>query len=97
MSADKDWTHGTCSICGEPLEMDLGTGDLRRSHFTLVYGKDSGVYDYEYGKRATWDCTAPGKIERLKKDGRWKDPFENSPVRPVEDWATDPRNHEQRA
>lgn len=88
MSEDKSWTHGNCPKCNSPLEMDLGKGDIHRSHFVLVYGKEQGVYDYDYGKRATWDLTPRGKMERLKKDGVIKDPFDSGPP-PVQDWATE--------
>jgi hypothetical protein len=33
------------------------------------------VYDYDYGKKATWDMTVPGKMDMLKKEGRIRDPF----------------------
>ena len=38
-------------------------------------GRDTGFYDLDYGKRATEDLTVPGKMERLTKEGRLKDPF----------------------
>ena len=81
MSADKGWTHGLCPICGSPLELELGLGDDHRSRFRLTYGKMTGVYDYDYGKKATWDCTAPGKMDYLKKEGIIKDPFDSVPER----------------
>lgn len=40
-------------------------------------GKDTGVYEYDYGIRATWDLTVPGKMEKLTKLGRIEqDPFD---------------------
>jgi predicted nucleic acid-binding Zn ribbon protein len=41
-------------------------------------GRDTGIYDLDYGKRATEDLTPPGKMERLKKEGRIKDPFDDT-------------------
>ena len=43
-------------------------------------GKTTGFYDLDYGRRATEDLTVPGKMERLKKEGRLKDPFDNVPA-----------------
>lgn len=42
-------------------------------------GKESGFYDQDYGKRATEDLTVPGKFERLKREGRCVDPFDDMP------------------
>ena len=65
-----------CEICGETLEQELGTGDDHRSRFTQTFGKWTGVYDYDYGKKATWDLTPPGKLAELKRRGIVKDPFD---------------------
>lgn len=45
--------------------------------FNYVAGKETGVYEYDYGKKATWDLTVPGKTERLTRDGRISDPFKS--------------------
>lgn len=71
-----EWTHGKCSICGEPLELDMGRGVGHRSFFRMIYGKETGIYEFDNGKKATWDLTPPGKMERLKKAGRIRDPFD---------------------
>ena len=42
-------------------------------------GRETGVYKLDYGTRATEDLTVPGKMERLKKEGRLKDPFDSVP------------------
>lgn len=52
-------------------------------HFTYnpsKKGRDTGVYEYDYGVRATWDLTVPGKIDRLEHQGRIpRDPFKETP------------------
>lgn len=76
MNADKEWTYGVCPVCGEPLQMDLGTGDDHRSNFKQTFGKWTGVYAYDYGKKATWDLTPKGKYAELKRRGTIGDPFD---------------------
>lgn len=77
MAEQDEWTHGVCDECGEPLELDLnGHGGSR---FKLTYGKWTGVYEYDYGKKATWDCTPKGKMDYLKKEGIIRDPFDYGP------------------
>jgi len=67
------WQEGTCPECGEPLELDLdGHGG---SWFNFTYGKYTGCYDYDYGKKATWDLTPKGKMQKLEKEGVIVDPF----------------------
>ncbi len=44
-------------------------------HFAYTPGKETGVYENDYGKRATWDLTPKGKYQRLIKDGVVSDPF----------------------
>ncbi len=40
-------------------------------------GQDTGVYEYDYGVRATWDLTVPGKMDKLTRQGRIaQDPFD---------------------
>ena len=54
------------------------------TQYTVVFGRmvgrDTGIYDLDYGKRATEDLTFKAKVERLRKDGRFTDPFEDSPI-----------------
>jgi len=45
----------------------------------MTPGKRSGFYEYDYGKKATWDLTVPGKMEELKKAGVIRDPFDDVP------------------
>ena len=47
--------------------------------FGRTPGRNTGIYALDYGKRATEDLTVPGKLERLKKEGRIKDPFDSVP------------------
>lgn len=61
-----------CAVCGKAMEQlyfPLG------SYFNYKPGRETGVYDYDYGKKATWDLTPPGKMERLKKEGVVRDSF----------------------
>ncbi len=63
--------------CGGKMNVDL------RGHggFTLQQtpGKWTGFYDYDYGKKATWDLTPPGKLEELRRRGVIaQDPFEKA-------------------
>jgi predicted nucleic acid-binding Zn ribbon protein len=41
-------------------------------------GKRTGIYEYDYGKKATWDLTPPGKMDALKKAGVLRDPFDKA-------------------
>lgn len=84
----QDYTEPPCPLCGDATDQvfDKGNGG-----FTLgmTPGKRSGFYDYDYGKKATWDLTAPGKMEQLKKAGVIRDPFDEVPKRSnpdVIDW-----------
>lgn len=66
-----------CSCGGKrdwcPTEVPLG----RFKWDPSKAGKDTGVYEYDHGVRATWDLTVPGKIERLEKAGRIaRNPFD---------------------
>jgi putative FmdB family regulatory protein len=64
-----------CPLCGGKTDQvyDRGNG---ASFFRMTPGKETGVYDFDYGKKATWDLTVPGKMERLKKEGTIADPFD---------------------
>lgn len=63
-----------CPLCGGVTEQVLrGHGG---GFFKMTPGKETGVYDYDYGKKATWDLTVPGKSDRLKKEGVIRDPFD---------------------
>jgi hypothetical protein len=72
------WTEGICPVCGEKLELNLqGNGGFK---FAFTYGKETGVHDLDYGKHGTWDLTPPGKMERMKRLGIVKDPFDSGPA-----------------
>ena len=43
-------------------------------------GERTGIYEYDYGKKSTWDLTPPGKMEQLKRAGVLKDPFDGVPA-----------------
>jgi putative FmdB family regulatory protein len=62
----------TCPGCGVAMFRTVTsfTGILGRK-----VGGDTGFYDLDYGKRATEDLTYKAKQERLRKDGRFHDPF----------------------
>ena len=76
MKEQEEWTHGQCPKCGRPLELNMnGSGH----QFQLTYGRLTGLYDYDYGKKATWDLTAPGKMQYCKKEGIIRDPFDYGP------------------
>jgi hypothetical protein len=46
------------------------------AYFTYTVGKESGVYENDWGRRATYDLTVPGKLDKLQRDGRVPvDPF----------------------
>jgi predicted nucleic acid-binding Zn ribbon protein len=47
--------------------------------FGRKVGGDTGFYALDYGTRATEDITYPAKQERLRKDGRFRDPFADTP------------------
>lgn len=59
--------------CGKVMEQDYEGGGFK---FAMTPGRESGVYAQDYGKQATWDLTPPGKMERLKKAGVLRDPFD---------------------
>lgn len=65
-----------CPKCGAPTDQvfDRGHG---ASWFKMTPGKWTGVYDYDYGKKATWDMTVKGKRDYLTKEGIISDPFTN--------------------
>lgn len=58
--------------CGTAMEQ---TPTLVTTVWKTTPGRDSGVYDLDYGKRATEDLTIPGKFERLQRAGTVADPF----------------------
>ncbi len=63
-----------CSECRVAMEWAPTT--MGGAWFKHVPGKETGVYEHDWGKKATWDLTIPGKIERLERDGRIpRDPF----------------------
>lgn len=64
-----------CPECGGKTEQKFETGH-GGSFFRMTPGKETGIYDFDYGKKATWDLTVPGKMERLKREGVIGDPFE---------------------
>jgi len=70
----KDYFEPKCE-CGAPTDQvfDHGNG---ASFFKMTPGKWTGVYDFDYGKKATWDMTVKGKKEYLTKEGIISDPFE---------------------
>ena len=69
-----DYTEPTCECGGETDQVwSNGHGGFS---FSQTYGKWTGIYDYDYGKKATWDLTPPGKLEALQKAGKIADPFE---------------------
>jgi predicted nucleic acid-binding Zn ribbon protein len=65
--------------CGRKMEQVLQTSCIVHQR---IIGRDTGVYDLDYGKRATEDLTYKAKQERLKKDGRFYDPFDHAPPSP---------------
>ena len=74
----KDYHEPQCPLCtcvtdqvyDRPPAFALG----------MTPGKRSGFYDYDYGKKATWDLTVPGKIRELIKAGIIPpDPFDAVP------------------
>lgn len=75
---ERDTLHPHCPLCGQEMEQDYTFYGYRLGRKD---GKDTGFYDYDYGKKATWDLTPPGKIERLKKAGTIHDPFDDVPPR----------------
>jgi len=60
--------------CHDTMEQVICTAGIV---FARTPGRDTGVYKLDYGVRATEDLTAPGKMERLKKEGRISDPFDS--------------------
>lgn len=52
--------------------------------FARKVGKDTGFFDLDYGKRATEDLTVPGKLDRLQRDGRLKDPWRGTRPKPLD-------------
>jgi hypothetical protein len=72
-----------CHICGAEFEQELkGSGG---GWFKQTFGRLTGVYDYDYGRKATWDLTAPGKLEYCKKEGMIRDPFDSGPAPVIND------------
>jgi hypothetical protein len=66
-----------CPICGSKFSPDLrGHGG---AWFKQTFGKWTGTWDYDYGRKATWDLTPPGKMDELKRMGKIKDPFDSAP------------------
>jgi putative FmdB family regulatory protein len=72
-----EYQEQECPECGSGTDemFDRGNGGFR---FKLIPGKPTGIYEYDYGKKATWDCTAPGKMDYLKREGIISDPFERA-------------------
>lgn len=61
--------------CGKPMSWVPVTAAVK---FGRTPGKWTGVYDLDYGKRATEDLTVPGKMAALKRAGRIPpDPFDD--------------------
>lgn len=67
-----------CQKCNTRMEWTPTKVPLGRFKFDQSRaGRDTGVYDYDYGTRATWDLTVPGKMDKLARDGRIaRDPFD---------------------
>lgn len=72
-----DYTEPPCDKCGGPTDQVWSHGHGGFA-FKMTYGRWTGLYDYDYGSKATWDLSPPGKIEELKKAGRIADPFEEA-------------------
>lgn len=64
----------SCPKCGSETEQIFINGNGGFSLETTP-GRETGFYDLDHGKKATWDLTVPGKLERLRKEGRIKDYF----------------------
>jgi len=60
-------------ICHGPMVWAPTTVPTGRFAFTP--GRETGAYEYDYGKKATWDLTPPGKYDRLRHDGVVENPF----------------------
>lgn len=82
-----------CKNCNGHLVWTPKEVPLGRFHYDpKKAGKDTGVYEYDYGVRATWDLTVPNKIARLEKDGRiarnpfdqYQDDLDHGKVKPYE-------------
>lgn len=69
----KEYHEPPCECGGETDQVFDGHGGFK---FTYTPGKWTGIYEYDYGKRATYDLTVPGKLEALKKEGKALDPFD---------------------
>ena len=71
-----EYREPECVFCGGKTEQVFinGSGGF---NFKMYPGKWTGMYDYDRGKKATWDLTVPGKMDILKKDGTIRDPFES--------------------
>ena len=63
--------------CSEKMEQIICPSGVV---YARTPGRETGIYKLDYGIRATEDLTVPGKMERLKKEGRLKDPFDNVPA-----------------
>ena len=65
--------HCEQSMDWAPTEVPMG----RFRYDPSKAGRDTGVYEYDWGVRATWDLTVPGKMKRLERSGRIaRDPFD---------------------
>lgn len=63
--------------CGKPMGWKPC---VIHTKFAQTTGRDSGIYQNDYGKRATEDLTPPGKWARLRKEGIVTDPFLDNPA-----------------
>lgn len=76
---ERDNLSDTCP-CGGHLDQFWSRMQFRLGQ---TFGRDSGFYNQDYGKHVTWDLTVPGKMERLKKEGIIKDPFDDVAPREI--------------
>ena len=74
-----EYKEPPCPSCMDRTEQvyDHGNYGIKLG---MTPGKRSGFYEYDYGKKATWDLTVPGKIDELRKAGVIPpDPFDKVP------------------
>ena len=70
-----EYQEPSCPRCGRRMEQVLkGHGGWN----CRLNGKMTGMYDYDLGKKATWDLTPPGKYQDLKEKGIIRDPFDEN-------------------
>jgi hypothetical protein len=75
---DRDgFTDPSCE-CGKLMEQAY---DTSKGGWFFKYkpGQLTGMHDYDYGKKSTWDLTPDGKMDTLKRLGKITDPFDYGP------------------